>query len=673
MKKKTYVLIYGITASISAVVRLFVSEVPGSSVLITLGSLSLLPLAMLGASAFLAKGFVNKINGAKVADMHGYMLRHRKEAEETSKTLLRKLQRIRRFTVAYSLLVCCLTLCAPVCGWLLYPVAPWVIFPTVFYAGTIFCVLYTRIPKRNPIMLRPKALVMKKEDYPRIHEIATRAARKLGCAGDITILLSFDCNASIIRDGLLKYYLHLGARLLNVLSEEELYCICIHEFSHCSRENRAIDRENRYGAWLSTEQPLPRFMGFLLRLFAVWDVLYSFHHMTYRYAISVYLETRADLDMAKHCDPAVACSALLKLNYDNFYEWESGVENEPSPYESETPNPHYLKEHLEKFKAKAANRCEEWNVLAEREILSNNATHPTLRMRCETLGVEQIKTVESDSSDVFRIEAAKALETADKRLAEETGFYDENRKRYYVEPMKKITAWEESGKPLQAETYADILYALEAVGRHRDAEELCELAIRDLDENSSHTAYFIKGCTMLHRYDPEGADYVFRAIELNHNYLNEGLDHIGYFYCLTGMEKELIEYRERAAELVQQEKDEFSKIGFLSTKDHLVKDDMPEEMREEIVSYILSVDQEIIREIYLVRKIVTESFFTSAFVTRFDGGTEEQKDEIMHNIFCYLDTYPEDWQFSLFDFENYTQVHIEKIQGTLVFRREAEA
>lgn len=670
MKKyQSYILAYGGAALLSAMGTLLVPDKAGNAALIALGALSTVPVLSLAISVILTKLRVNKINNTKVADMHGYMLRHRDEAEQTSQSLLRKLQRIRRMTAVYTVLMGCLAMCAPLCGWLLYPVAPWMIFPAVFYAGTLLYVIFGRVPRRNPIILHKKALILKKENYPQIHEIARKAARKMGCAGDITILLTFDCNASIVRDGLLKYYLQLGAVLLNVLSEEELYCICIHEFSHCSKQNRPIDRERAYGAWISGEQPLPRFMKLVSRIFDIWDTVYSFDHMTYQYATAVYLETRADRDMAKHCDPAVAVSALLKLNYSLLHEWEGGTENEPSAYESEAPKPHCLADYLTEFKAAVDLRHENWDELSKREILSNNTTHPTFRMRLETLGRTEVKTVEDNSSPTYVAEAKKALELADTRLCENTELYEENRQKFYLEPLKLVSEWESNGKPLHPESYADILYALKSLGRNRDAEELCEIAIQSMDENSSHTAYFIKGCTMLHRYDPQGASYVFRAIDLNSNYLDEGLHQIGVFYCLTGMEKELAEYRERAAELAQQEKDEFSKIGFLSPKDNLVRDDMAEEMREEILSYILSVDEEIIQEIYLVRKIISESFFTSAFVIRFSGGTGEQKYQIMHKIFCYLDTYPVEWQFSLFDYANYSHVKFGKIEGSLVYPR----
>ena len=54
-----------------------------------------------------------------------------------------------------------------------------------------------------------------------------------------------------------------------------------------------------------------------------------------------------------------------------------------------------------------------------------------------------------------------------------------------------------------------------------------------------------------------------------------------------------------------------------------------------------------------MRKTVSETFFASVFIIHFYGGTDAQRDEIMHKIFRFLDSHPSDWQFSLFDYFEY--------------------
>jgi hypothetical protein len=144
---------------------------------------------------------------------------------------------------------------------------------------------------------------------------------------------------------------------------------------------------------------------------------------------------------------------------------------------------------------------------------------------------------------------------------------------------------------------------------------------------------------------------------------------VGLFCCITGREKELLEYRERAQVLAQKDIDEYSETSVLSKKDKLIHDDMPSEMLEEILAYIRSVDGGIIRNVYLVRKVVNDNFFISAFVLQFDGGNDEERDDVTHKIFRYLDTYPVEWQFSLFEYSECYNIKFDKIEGSLVYSK----
>jgi hypothetical protein len=66
---------------------------------------------------------------------------------------------------------------------------------------------------------------------------------------------------------------------------------------------------------------------------------------------------------------------------------------------------------------------------------------------------------------------------------------------------------------------------------------------------------------------------------------------------------------------------------------------------------------------------VSETYFASAFVIHFYGGTDAQREDIMHKIFRYLDTYPVDWHFALFDYFDYPDIKFDKIEGSLVYSK----
>ena len=360
---------------------------------------------------------------------------------------------------------------------------------------------------------------------------------------------------------------------------------------------------------------------------------------------------------------------MLKLSYTDKYFWESGVEDEVPFYATEQPNPHFISQMLEKFENAVKERHQIWNAMVEPEILSNNATHPTLKMRMETLGVLRAELVPDDSSNEYKGEVQKALSIADKTFFEKQDTYAKDRLELYCKPFERVNKWKELGEPIVAEEYADLISDLKSIGRHTEAEVLCDRVISSLDNLSAAHAYFIKGCALLHRYDASGIDLIYHALEANHNNMDEGLNEIGVFCCMLGLEEELNVYRERALSLAQWDKDEYSKIGFLSKDDDLRADSMPNDMLQEILMYIRSVSDDLVQNIYLVRKTINENFFTSAFVIQFCGGTVEQRYDIMHKVFRYLDTYPVDWQFSLFDYNDYSKIKFDKIKGSLVYSK----
>ena len=663
-----YITAFGSAFLISLAGVVWNTIAPNGALTAVFGVLAVLPILLLVANLLAAKRFMAGINRAKVADMQNKMLRQRELAQQASGKLLSRLQGIRHAATAYAIFVWLLGACAAVFAGMLASVSTTLYLPLLFYAGLIFHAAYSRVYKPTPPESNPNAPVLNRSEYPKIYAVVDRAANALGCRGDITVRLNMDCNAGILRDGK-TFYLQIGIVLLNILSEEELYSICLHEFSHVADKNRANDFEMKYGAWVGGGKPYGGLMLFVNNIFTFFDVYYLFNHMTYSYATSVVHESEADRDMLTHGDAKTAASALLKLSYDDKFQWENGVDDEESQFVSEVPDPHFLSGRLDAFKAAIEARHADWDAMIDLEILPNNASHPTKRMRFDILGIEHPELIEDTSSPEYRAELQKALDLADEKFASGWVNYEQTRKEAYLEPLARINAWKEQGSPVTAEGFGDILSDLRQLGRQTEADELCERAIAELDENSSPLAYYQKGCKLLYRYDPAGVDLIYHAIEVNYNFMEEGLQMIGQFFSMTGREKELQEYRERARQMAQRDKDEYSQAGVLSKRDKLGADQMPDGMLENILEFIHSIDEGIIKNIYRVRKTVTESFFVSVFVIHFWGGTDEQRGEIMHKIFRYLDTYPVDWQFSLFDYADHTDIQFDKIEGSLVWTK----
>ena len=460
--------------------------------------------------------------------------------------------------------------------------------------------------------------------------------------------------------------------MLNSLSEEEVFCVLLHEFSHIKNENKN-QRIYNYNNFIYSETGVanPNYFSALTKhFFSFGDAFYNLQYQLYTYTVSLARESAADKAMAIYGEKEIAASSLIKIKYYDLYTWQKGTYDCACTMESEVFNTNALKDEVKNFKKIAKVNEEKWSALIKDEILSRSASHPTLKMRLADLDVFEIKALSLDSSDEYTADCEKAIDYITTIIAEQVKeSYEEQRKYYYIESKEMVEEWENNEKPVIPEEYADICGALRRLGRNTEALELCERAIELLDEPAACYGYFIKGCFLIHSFDETGIEYIYRAIENNHNYITEGLDEIGHFCCLTGQEDQLEIYRERVITLTEENEKVYAQGSVLNKKDNLSKENLPEGMLEDILSYITSEHSDYIEKIYLVRKTVTDDYFTSAFVIKMTPDTnDDTKYEILHKAFNYLDTCS-DWQFSLFDYEEVKNVRIEDIDGSCVYSK----
>lgn len=595
-----------------------------------------------------------------------YLLAQREKAEEITKKKLAFLGHWQRLTLLYTIVL----------GFIAFGVGflgsmsknPGSEYFLCFYSGFLYLAALSRIrfPVPQKIFLDDDARI-KPEEYPVLYAHARKAADTIGCSGEIIIFLGSGCNAGISRcSGF--YAVQLGVTLLSVMSQEELYNILLHEFSHVAQKNKNDEKARTHASWLAQEGN-PHFASSITTLlFTGFNAIYTLQYALYLYASSILQENDADQAMAVHGTPEVAASALMKLKYNELFEWELPTYDAPCPMEPETLDKDVFTKRVRAFKEAMASRSADWNRLLEAEILSRTASHPTTKMRLDALGVTQYCTLPANHEGAYLAECQKAVAYLDSLFYEQwSKTYEADRQAEYLEPKKLVDAWEEAGRPIVAEEYGDLIDNLQLLGKYRTAAELCQRVIAELPPAACCYAHFMRGCFLLHCYDDRGLEHIYTAIEGNSNYIDEGLNLIGMYCCRTGNQEELSCYREKAVELAQKALDVYSQLEFLKKGDQLSEEKLPEGMLEDILQYIRSVDSGAIQSVYLVRKTITQDCFTSAFIVRFrDGAEDKEKDEIMHKIFCHLDTCS-DWQFSLFTYDNVKSVKPETIENSLVY------
>lgn len=592
--------------------------------------------------------------------MQEFILSHREQAAQTAAEKLRLLCSIRRGTNAYALVLLLLGIVLGVCfGCTVRKVS---------YAVSALLILVSA--QQLPIRAAKAELedlqnILPEQEYPRLYAVANQAAKETGWTGAVELQVRPDNTAFI---SLLNQtaVVSLGAPVLRLLTQQELHALLLHEFSHVSTDNKAEIQATNYWDFLRRGRSSDTF-SLLSGAFYTWsDEAYEMNFELYQYAASISTEQAADRAMARM--PEAAASSLLKLKYFDLYLWEAEAKDEKPAYESVQED--VIREQLADFQKELPARKADWNDLTKREIEARNATHPTIWSRIQALGLNELPEAAFPAQGEYGAECEKAIVYMDEQLTEFTRLhFEEEHRIQYLEPKKDVEAWEAAGCPVVAEEYADVVNALHLLGRNSDGIALCNRAIGELQPIAAAYAYFIRGAWRLRRYDAGGLQDLYTAIELNNNFIDSALDVIGTFCTLTGMQQELETYREKALELAQRQRDEFSETGRLTRKDNLSTEHLPEGMLEDILSHIHAVSQDSIDRIYLVHKTISDTFFTSAFVIQFRPQTgEEVQRDVLHQIFCYLDTCS-DWQFSLFEYQEIPKGLVERVPDSCVYQR----
>ena len=597
-------------------------------------------------------------------DVQRFFLSHRDAAKETAIKKLSLLNKIRLLTDGYAILLFVLAFFISVSGGAIFESN---ITVPCFLAAFLYLAVFSRIRFSVPkeVFDEDESYVAEK-DFPYLYSLARRTAKELGCSDNIKLALLGDSNAGIAKVGNF-YSVQLGVILLNILTEQELYNVLIHEFAHMASENKNTEKVREYYNWIASGGNPHSGSNLTSKFFCLSDSLYCFEHYLYMYAVSIMKEVEADKHMISLGNAETAATSLLKLKYYDFYDWENGTCDHESFYKDEHFPKGFINKDIESFKKAVTERSELWNELVDVEILSRSASHPTLKMRLEYFGFPKASLLRPtfvEPAEEMKNALNYVEELIYKNNEEE---YEERRKVYYLEPKEKVEQWEKDGKPIVAEEYSDVISALRRLGRTVEAKALCNRAIDELPLAAALYAYFMKGLFMLHSYDETGIDFIYKAIENNKNFLDEGLEVIGEYCCLTGQQEQLEVYRAKAVEFAQEQKDVYSKLDNLQKGDSLSEENLPGNMLEEILAFIKSNDKESVDKVYLVRKTITEDFFTSAFVIKFKKDIEDEtKEDVMYKIFKYLDTCS-DWQFSLFDYSNVEKVKVEQIKNSCVY------
>ena len=519
-----------------------------------------------------------------------------------------------------------------------------------------------------------KAALVPEGALPQLEALAKKAARTAGLKGTVRLELTRDCDCDVNRFGK-TYVAFLGSRLLSVLTEEELYqCLlaCFDYFARPKEYNRIL-RLHRLGE-LGAADIRPAFCVFDW-FYSYADVTLEWEYDLYVTAYKAHIDRMADERLRQQGDPSVAVGAMAKRAMWRHFTFEAANYLVKPFYYEPKLHDHFERDVCDAYRLALSRRHGDWWDALERELRPEREQHfPLFRDSRRNLAPHAHGPAVwvPDLSTPYGQEVTAAVAMVDARIhGELSPGYTAHRKREYLEPLAVTEAYEQNPEGYTTPELSPVINAYRDVCAYDKAEAICDgiLATETNQFALAHALYF-KGMQMLHRYETEGVDLIYRAIDLNKNYMKDGFEMVEEYCTLCGLEDEYATYLRRADIQMSAHAYNHDAAGELTPRDHLVREEELRDMLPDILSYMEQVSEDAIREIYLVRKVISEDFFTSAFVLNFDYGIDrETLDRVYVAIFNYLDAYPVDWQFSLVLYDRATEAAVKSVDGSLVWRK----
>lgn len=640
----------------------------------------LLAVILIG-NLYWKRTFLDKLKKTPIKEQMDILLMKHKNAQTGLEAAILRLKNIQRNILAYflllTLLACALSFFS---GTTIENLVVYPILSTYILYGVIFCL-------SPPPEEYDETLYVSEKEFPYLYKIANKAMTALNISGKIRIMILPDWNAGIAKMNNF-FSLQLGAEMLYMLTEEELYHVLLHEFGHLA---------DPYSREYLTPKYMTRFrcnefdsdMAYLT-MFLVSGVIqyYNYESEIFDITTSKTMERRADMKACTVGNSSIYASALVKMALHEYFDFESNDYLMEPYYAPEKPRSNVTTLMTTTFSKALEERKDFWLELLEKQLPPLMDSHPSFTERYASIGKPGYKldfpirnidesnkknalSKHSPSKTIsYEEDCRKAIQYADKLIYEQLNDnYKEERDEHYKKPLALLDNWKKDGGNIHDTNIADIIKAMDALCKYQEAEELCDRIINESD-NVYMTAFplLYKGNRMLHRYEKDGIELIYHGIDLNPNLISTGLDIIGSYCQHTGLEEELAEYRKKVPLYAQKETDYNDDSGDISKSDHLIPEHFPDNRLEEIVDYMITAGKKKIDKIYLVRKVVNEDTYYSIFIIKWSPDVEpETLRGGMDKIFNYLDTYPDGWPYSLFLWDKHLDKIVQKVENACVY------
>lgn len=474
---------------------------------------------------------------------------------------------------------------------------------------------------------------LEEEFYPVIYGFLNESKEKLNINNKYIIYISVTNFENTIRKlEKNEYNIILGINTLLILNKNELKSI-LHSLVLLS-ENKIFNnfyKQEKIDHMLSNRY-FESYNFFLVNL-ALFDgirLLLVYNFKKYNILNSKHIEIEIDNQMKEYEEINDFSKALIKLRiFDLFY-------NEPGHDFTiprlEDPSTRFFEdiydELLERFKIKHKTYY---------HIIKNELDHPLSPNRSVNNRLRFFKTdeIEIDYTDNFydETETREIINVTQRVTDEERQRYYEIRDLSYMPIIRKIENYEQNPKD-DLRDLLDYAFDLFRVEKINHAFEVFKYILSKYPDTSQ--AHFGLGNYYLsYLYDKQGINHIYRAAELNNNYI-ESLEMIGDFLLKMGLKEEYEEFDHFYLEKLNQKVSELDDISTITGKEKLLKPNLDEKIINEIVEYAKSLD--FAKEIFIVRKIINKDL--EAHVVCVFPNMEKSLETVelgMDNLFKNLD------------------------------------
>lgn len=229
--------------------------------------------------------------------------------------------------------------------------------------------------------------IISDKNYPMLYDVAERAAKAVGYTGRFYLRRDLDDRGISVAEQYGVVFVYLSPSSLSILTENELYTVLLHEFSHVTNsDTKWSARFANAAAKFNCDGT-----GFLnsvkcLLFEKVDDVIDEATDLYHTYN-SLAQEQRADAAVKEYGDAQAYINCTAK---DMMFSCFLGA---PNPelyyriYESEAPVNDYYERKRKLFEQALPTEYERLKEIVLRTLPGKSDSHPTLSMRMKSLGV----------------------------------------------------------------------------------------------------------------------------------------------------------------------------------------------------------------------------------------------------------------------------------------------